>query len=90
VKKINLAPVKIPAGAWQMPVLRYVATDGTADPGIAQLVFAAGTQLPSGQPELTIGLPISGLDAAALLHTLQQLQANGLIPVVPQVPRGRQ
>lgn len=80
----------IPAGEYDLPVLAYQGSEGTEDPQFVRLLFGAADERPGKEGKLVLAFTLSTYDAAAVLHGLQFLQGKGLIPIVPQVPTGKQ
>lgn len=79
-----------PAGDYALPIMQYVEARGTESPGFIQLRFQAVDERPAHRGTLTVAVTISTLDAAAVLHALRFLEAKGLLPVVPAVPKAKQ
>jgi hypothetical protein len=82
--------LNLPAGEYTLPQLRFATVDGSPQPDVVFLVFQAKDERPGHRGELSISVPVSTLDATALLDTLQQLQGKGLLPVVPLAPTTKQ
>jgi len=70
--------------------MRHVAIDLTTKPDTIILVLAPMAPTNGASAEATMSVPLSKLDAAALLHGLRALESQGLIPVVPEIPRAKQ
>ncbi|MEO8114926.1 MAG: hypothetical protein ABI655_11115, partial [Phenylobacterium sp.] len=65
-------------GSWILPLMQFAGVEESPRPDVVLLVFQARHEAAEETMELSMSLPVTTVDAAALLAALQSVQGSEL------------